>query len=168
METVMNSTAEYEPPMLPPGISADALPGLPLSLKVVAGISIAMGTAELASSIIMALHGQLYLNAGVFCIPAGIGLLRRRPGWRSFSLVINLIWLLMCPVIMVTFLVKDAPLKLTVFGRTFRDVPDAQGVLFAVCLFFCFLWQYRTLLRKDVREAFGIRPRSVSRTFGIG
>ena len=128
-----------------------------MALKLVAVLTMIAGAAELIGMVNMALDHHFHFTAGVFCLPAGIGLLRRRKGWRTFTLVMTLVWLLVSPVILMMFLLMDQPPHMHVFGHQLKELPNAVGILATFTVFLGLIWQYRVLIRSDVRAAFGIR-----------
>lgn len=127
-----------------------------MALKLVAVLTMIAGATELIGMVNLALDQQLHLTAGVFCLPAGIGLLRRRRGWRTFTMVMTMVWLLVSPVVLMMFLLMNEPPSLRVFGQEVRETPDVVGILSTLTLFLGFVWQFRVLIRSDVRAAFGI------------
>jgi len=155
----MSSPAGPSPTMPDPGITPEVVPDLPLSLKLVAALTMLVGVIEIIGIVNLTLDHRPHVTAGIFCLPAGIGLLKRRKGWRLFTLVMTMVWLLVSPVVLLMFLLMEEMPRLLVFGHYVEDVPDAVGILSTVTLFLGFVWQYRVLLRDDVRAAFGMPVR---------
>jgi len=160
MKSVMNSPSGPDLTMHDPGVPLGTAPELPNALKLVATLTMIAGVVELIGTVNLALDHHLHVTAGILCLPAGIGLLKRRKGWRTFTIIMTLVWLLVSPVILMMFLLMSEPPQLLVFGHRLENVPDAVGILSTLTLFLGFVWQYRVLIRSDVRAAFGIPERS--------
>lgn len=155
----------YQSP-LEQGIPVDpalSQPKLPLALRVVAWLTIGHGVFTLIGAINSVFHGRFHMDLTVLCIPAGIGLLKLRRGWRTFTLVI--IWLMMItsPIIVVVALFSDTPAELRLLGLKKGPVVDWVVIPGGVLFFLLSLWQYRVLTRWDVKALFGLHGKRVPR-----
>jgi len=131
-------------------------PELPLSLRVVAYVTILSGIGSLIDVLIDLAHGHLSLNFGVLQIPAGFGLLRLSRGWRTFELVC--LWF--------AFVVSGIVAIAVALGKTitYRPLPGPWdqhrkeiSLLIAGLMLAYFIWEYRVLTSPRVRRLFGLR-----------
>ncbi len=74
----------------------DEASALPPTLRAVAWVNIVAGAGCAIGIVAEAIAGRFNANFMVLLLPAGIGLLRRSPGWRSFILLIC--WLVFAAV----------------------------------------------------------------------
>lgn len=126
---------------------------LPLSLRVVAYVTIFFGISSAIGVVVDLFHGKINLNFGVLQIPAGFGLLRLSPGWRTFCLV--LIWLgfILCAIAVValatgsrlTFNVVPGPLQR--YGRELALTYCAAWLCYMI-------WEYRVLTNPRIKRLF--------------
>jgi len=141
------------------GAPEEALPSrpkLPLALKVVAWLTIGQGALAVIEAI-----SQLTVNFGILWIPAGFGLLKLRPRWRTLTLA--LIWLMMIAFLFVALVAPfvPEPQELEIPGFKTVHVPNWVLAVGAVFFFLLFLWQYRVLIRRDVKALFRIHGENV-------
>jgi hypothetical protein len=155
----------YESPVNQEGLAetAPSRPKLPLALTMVAWVTIVQGAVIAVAFIVSLISGGFFINLTILLIPAGIGLLRLRRGWRIFTLV--LLWLdfIACPLALGFALLEETPMNLRLLGRRTGPLPDWMIMLGAVLLFLFTLWRYRVLIRWDVKALFGIHGKSVPR-----
>jgi hypothetical protein len=154
-------TNPYEPP-LQQEVTAEAAPlrpELPLALKVVAWLTIGQGILTVIGGINSVFHDRFHIDLTFLFIPAGIGLLKLRRGWRTFTLV-N-IWLTLgASLLCVVFAAANKePIELRLMGMKKGPIPDWVLIPGALLFFIVTLWQYRVLIRKDVRVLFGLSER---------
>ena len=155
----------YQSP-LEQGIPADAAssrPKIPLALKVVAWLLIAQGSLTAIGAVIALFRDSFHFDLTLLLIPAGFGLLKLRRGWRIFTLVVIWLYLITCPLIAVLALFSGTPVNMRVFGFTKVAVPHWVVIPAAVLFFLLFLWQYRVLIRWDVKALFGLHGKRVPR-----
>jgi hypothetical protein len=119
-------------------------------LAIVAWISIAGGALSLVGALA---SGKLELGTGLLTIPAGVGLLRKRSGWRTYALVVLWVSILVPPLVLIGTQ-GSTTLELEFFGRQVQS-PSTLLVIAAIASW-CALasWQLWTLLRPDVRGLF--------------
>lgn len=68
---------------------------LPLPLKIVAWVTILFGLKCAPEMVVMIFDDEPgWLHPGILQIPAGIGLLRLKKGWKTFVLVLHWLWFL--------------------------------------------------------------------------
>lgn len=149
-----------------PGQAPDQAPGQdaehPWALTAVAAIFLVGGltaTWDFGSSgglgSIGGGRGNLYLNFGILALPVGIGLLRRRPGWRTVALVftgLNAVGVLAAAV---ASIVGVGQFTLRISGRD--NVPLSESWHGSLALGFLaavFGWMMYILLRPDTRKRF--------------
>ena len=116
-------------------------------VRIVASLFILEGLLAAFSAV---REHRIELNAGLLWIPAGIGLLRFRSGWRTFALVS--IWLTM---IIATFGFIGVVSNQVVMN--FGVIQSRSRVLAAALIAVSFavaFWQYRVLTRSEVRHWF--------------
>jgi hypothetical protein len=130
------------------------LRGVPISLKVVAGLFILSGVLSLIDVIVSLFQGGINLNLGVLGLFIGAGLLRLSPTWRGWALVFTWIEIIGAPIIGVLFLVLPGPLNYRLWGQPAGNAPKAAGVALALVVFLIALWQLRVLTRPGVRALF--------------
>jgi hypothetical protein len=127
---------------------------IPIQLKLVAWIFILAGISAAIEILIDASNGRMNLNFGVLGVPIGIGLLRLRTGWRTLALVFLVIALAFIPVLSVLALSTPGNLSFNIFGQKVAALsPPLFFTLLAVFFVFTF-WQFRVLVRPDVRAMF--------------
>lgn len=136
----------------------DATPSkaLPLSLKIVAYLSILGGIFAVIQVISDLMESHININFGVLGIPIGIGLLKLRLGWRTCALVSTWIGLIGFPIFILLVLNYSGPVDLRIFGQNVGQTSKWAGVISGVTAFFFCLWQYMVLTRKDVKILFGL------------
>jgi hypothetical protein len=117
-------------------------------LRIVAWIFIISGIGCLVAPFVT---GRIEIGTGLLGIPAGIGLLRFRAGWRIFALIT--LW--------AGFAVLLAGAAALLFAQHtsinllgWRPESRWAFAAFLVPVFFVTLWQYRVLTRAEVRGQF--------------
>jgi hypothetical protein len=127
---------------------------IPIPLKLVGWIFILGGISAAIEILIDASNGRTNLNFGVLGVFIGIGLLRLRTGWRTLALVLLVIALVFIPILSVLALSTPGNLSFNIFGQKVAALsPPMFLILLAVFFVFTF-WQFRVLLRPDVRALF--------------
>jgi hypothetical protein len=130
---------------------------LPLSLRVIAYVSILLGVGSVIDSVVSLFRDSLSINiVGVLQIPAGFGLLRLSYGWRTFKLLI--LWL---AFILIGYLAISFALGKTL---NYPRLPEPWhrhekeiGLLIDVVLLAYLIWEYRVLTSPRVRQLFGVK-----------
>ena len=120
----------------------------PRDLRIVGLLWIVGGVGAILSPIVT---GRLELGTGLLAVPAGIGLLRFRNGWRVLTLVSLWVSFIVTAIFLPVWLVSPR-FSLSVFGWRSDSKLLALGLLGVVFAFA--LWQYRVLTRPAVRELF--------------
>jgi hypothetical protein len=131
-------------------------PGLPLSLRIVAYVTILSGVGSLVDVIMGLFHGHLSLNFGVLQIPAGFGLLRRSQGWRTFELVC--LWFAFVAFGIAAIAVASGKtISYGQFPEPWNRHRKELSLLIAGLMLAYLVWEYRVLTSPHVRRLFGLR-----------
>ena len=119
-------------------------------LKLAAWIFIIGGVLSVAGAL---MSGKLQLGTGLLAIPAGVGLLKRRAGWRTYALAV--LWLAVIGVaLIVIFNLRSLVLDLNLF-RWRAEYRSPWAVIGAIVPFGALaIWQIAVLMRKGVRRLF--------------
>jgi hypothetical protein len=129
---------------------------IPASLKVVAILFILGGLSAVIEVLVSLAHSRININFGVLGLFIGPGLLALRPGWRTCALVFLWIAMIALPIVAALMLMHSGPLDFNVFGQKVGHAPKGFGLAVAFIVFFLAFWQYRVLIRPDIRKLFGI------------
>ena len=129
---------------------------IPVALKVVAVLFILGGICAVIEVVVALMHGRLNINFGVLCLFVGPGLLALKRGWRTCALVFLWIGMIGVPAAAVLMLGRSGPLDFMVFGQKVGHISSGPALIIAAVAFLLSLWQYRVLIRDDVRELFGV------------
>jgi hypothetical protein len=135
-------------------------PGAPTSLKVVAWIFIMTGVLTIVQAIIDLTHSRITFATGFLAAFVGPGLLRFSSGWRTFALVLLWFGMILTPVILAFMLLVTGEVTVDFFGLHVGSVPRVVAFVLGAALYVLTIWQYRILVREDVRLLFGLPPRS--------
>ena len=129
---------------------------LPLSLRVVAYLTILFGIGSVVDFVVSIFQGKLSISLGVLQIPAGFGLLRLNRGWRTFVLIC--LWLGFIGSAILIYLLEFR--RLTITGPLPRPLLLGYGreiALTSVVVWLCFmLWEYRVLTNPRIKRLFGL------------
>ena len=153
----------YESPLRQESAGDTAGPRLPLALKVVAWLTIGQGFLTAIAAANSLFHGSFHLDLSVLLIPAGFGLLKLRRGWRTFTLVVIWLYLIISPLLAAFALFGPQPIEARIMGFQKGPIPDWVVIPGAIFHFLLDLWQYRVLTRWDVKALFGLHGKSVPR-----
>jgi hypothetical protein len=129
---------------------------LPVSLKVVAVLFILSGINAIIEIIVALANGTININFGVLGIFIGIGIFRLRRGWRTCGLVFLWIALIAIPILTVLMFSVSGQLDFNVFGQKAGYIRKELAFVIMAFIFLLCLWQYRVLVRPDVRQLFGL------------
>lgn len=136
---------------------SNRLPGV---LVAVAWIHIAFGILSAIQMVIGLLQSSFRFNLGVFGILIGRGLLRRSASARTWALVFIWIEAILYSIMIVSFLGDAGPHQLTVGTRVVTGIPALViTVMPLAALLVLACWQYRVLVRPDIRLLFYYFPR---------
>lgn len=129
---------------------------LPLSLRVVAYVTILFGIGSVIDLVIDLFHAKLSLNFGVLQIPAGFGLLRLSRGWRTF--VLFCLWLgFIAAAIMIFMLASGSSLKITLpLPRPLLGYGREVALTYCVVWLSYMIWEYRVLTNPRIKRLFGL------------
>ena len=139
----------------------------PLSLKIVAGLFILSGLLTAIDIVVKLFHDHLDLNLMLLCLWIGPGLLRHSPTWRKWALAF--LWLgFFSSAVLFLMALFHSPVDLQILGQAARPLPMFPVLLFSGAMFLLVLWQYRVLIRPDVKQLFApafvsyrlVRPRT--------
>ena len=135
---------------------------IPISLQIVAALSLIYGIGTVISMIIKLASGQISIDMGVLGIPVYFGLRRFSPGWRTFTLVCIWVGLIMCPILFIAGLFPQTPATFKVFGYRISHIPPIWLSIFSLPMFFFQLWQYRVLTNPQIRSLFFPTPHMIN------
>lgn len=128
---------------------------LPLSLRVVAYVTILFGISSAIEVIGDLFHGKLNFNFGVLQIPAGFGLLRLSQGWRTFVLVC--LWLgFIVSGIAILMLAAGQPFTFKVLPRPLQGYGRELALTYCVAWLCYMIWEYRVLTNPRIKRLFGL------------
>ena len=139
----------------------------PLSLKIVAGLFMLTGLLAAIDVVVKLFHQHLDLNLMLLGLWIGPGLLRHSPTWRKWALAFLWLGFFSSAVLFLLALFRS-PVDLWILGQAARPVPMFPVLLCSCALFLLVLWQYRVLIRPDVKQLFApafvpyriVRPRT--------
>jgi hypothetical protein len=135
-------------------------PGVPTALKIVAWIFIASGILTIIQTIVLLTENQIHFDTGVLGVFIGPGLLRFSRGWRTCALVLLWIGLVIGPIIMLMMLsAGGGSIVVSFFGMNFGSAPIPVGLMVGAFGYALIIWEYRVLVREDIRSRFGLPPR---------
>lgn len=134
--------------------SVDQLQSLPRALRIVAAIKLVGGILAVVGILVRLTQGHLHLDLGVLGIPMYFGLLRLSRGWRTCALVFLWIGMVVAVLALGVGTFGTMPTFVHVFGIELASVQHWWTAVGAVPLFLLCFWQYRVLLRHDVRSLF--------------
>jgi hypothetical protein len=127
---------------------------IPSALRVVAYIHLVVGILSVTKFVLLLFHSTFSLEFGILGIPVFFGLLNLRNGWRVCAMVFLWFGLISFPIIFSLGLLGCVPAHFQVFGINVVRVPGWFVSIGAVPFFLLVLWQYRVLIRPDVRRLF--------------
>lgn len=132
---------------------------LPLSLIIVAILFSVLGFSSAANMLNHFLSGSLHIDIGILNLFIAIGLLRKKPVWRTTALVV--VWIgvvLLFVSLLATLALPSSSAPLTVYGPMLDGAPwYVEKVIlfgFVALMFAAFFWILHVLTRPDVRELF--------------
>jgi len=129
---------------------------LPRALKIVAALFVLGGILAVIEVAVSLMQNRLSLNFGVLGFFIGAGLLRLSRGWRTCALVCLWFGLILLPIIFLLGLLGTLPAYLQIFGVRVARVPGWTVSGAAIPFFLLVLWEYRVLVRADIRSLFGL------------
>ena len=129
---------------------------LPGALKIVAALFVIGGILAVIEVVVSLMRNRLSLNFGVLGLFIGVGLLRLRRGWRTCAVVFLWFGLILLPIVFLLGLLGVIPAYLQIFGVRVARVPGWTVSAAAIPFFLLVLWQYRVLVRPDIRSLFGL------------
>ncbi len=137
----------------------DEASALPPTLRAVAWVNIIAGAGSAIGIVAEAIAGRFNANFMVLLLPAGIGLLRRSPGWRSFILFIS--WLLFAAVGFALPLLAMGLGEIKI-GTVYHEGPGPRLIVCAGLVGVAGLcyWQYLMLHSESVVRLFASRNAS--------
>jgi hypothetical protein len=127
---------------------------IPVSLKIVAWLFIITGIFAGINILGSLTSDRPVANLVVIHLFAGVGLLKLRADWRTYSLVV--IWLSLINTLQAFDEVLSAtvPIDFVLFGRKVGDFSKPISLIFGAAIFILLIWAYRVLTRPDVKELF--------------
>jgi hypothetical protein len=133
--------------------------GVPIALKVVAWLFIVGGAISALQLIFKFLHGQFTIDTGPLGLFIGPGLLRLSRGWRTCALLVLWIGMIIAVIIGFAMLAAGGLTHVNLFGVDVGSAPIALGLVVDGLLSALLVWEYRVLVREDVRRLFGLPNR---------
>ena len=139
----------------------------PMALRIVAGLFVLQGLLTAVDVILKSCRGHLDLNLMLLCLWIGPGLLRHSPTWRKWALAF--LWLgFFSSAVLFLMALFHSPVDMKILGQVARPIPMFPVLLFSCAMFLLVLWQYRVLIRPDVKQLFApafvsyrlVRPRT--------
>ena len=127
---------------------------IPTALRVVAYIHLIVGILSVIGFIVPLFHGTISPQFGILYIPIFFGLINLRNGWRVCAMVFLWFGLVTLPILFFLALLGVLPTYFEVFGTKSARVPGWIGAVATVPFFVLVLWQYRVLVRPNVRRLF--------------
>jgi hypothetical protein len=131
---------------------------IPLSLKIVAWLLILDGVRAAIETLLDLSHGRVFIQFDFVDIFVGWGLLRLRPGWRTFALVIAWLNLLAALVAALFLATHSGTMKFVILGRFHWSFTNGVLSLLIIPFFAFFIWEIWVLMRPDVRQLFFPNP----------
>ena len=123
-------------------------------IRIIAALFILSGLGAVWTTISHLFAGSLTFGTGVLNLFVGIGLLRYRPFWRKFALVMLALGLVLAPILVAaTIILSSTPLMWfdTPFTGSPRQAAAIAGTAFVMLLAGTQLWVLR---RRDVKAMF--------------
>jgi hypothetical protein len=133
--------------------------GRPGTLTAVAWLFIVFGVMSILQLIFKLLHGQFSIDTGVLGVFVGPGLLRGSRGWRTCALVLLWVGMIFAVVISFAMLASSGHVNVNFFGIPMGSAPLILGFVVGAFFFALSVWEYRVLVRGDVRRYFGLPTR---------
>ena len=127
---------------------------LPLSLKIVAWLFLITGIFSAIDIILAIAQKSISINFGILGIPIFWGLLNRRSGWRICGLVLIWFVLIVIPIVFIASLLGNEPAYFEVFRIRISRIPRWVASVVCVPFFLLVLWEYRVLVRPDIKALF--------------
>jgi hypothetical protein len=112
------------------------------------------GTSNVIDVVLALREGRIDPNVGILGIPIFFGLRAFSPQWRTAALVFLWIGFLLCPFIVFSVAFSDVPVEFQLFGRHIAAFPSYRMSIAGILLFLLLVWQYRVLVRPDIRALF--------------
>jgi hypothetical protein len=135
---------------------------IPSALRVVAYIQLVIGIYSMIGIIVLLFHGKISFQTGVLGIPIFFGLLKLRNGWRICAMVLLCFGMIICPIMFFASFSIGGPAFFELFGIQVTRIPVWFVSASTIPFFLLVLWQYRVLIRPDVRRLFlEARPRMI-------
>jgi hypothetical protein len=134
-------------------------PRVPGALKAVAWLFIIGGVLTILQVLLDLLRSKITISAGILGVFVGPGLLRFRTGWRTCALVLLWIGMLFAPIVLIFMLAASGSINADIFGLKLGTAPMPIRILASVFWFGLTVWEYRVLVREDIRQLFGLPPR---------
>jgi hypothetical protein len=128
---------------------------LPLSLRLVACLTILLGIGSAVDVVVDLFRGTLSINLGVLQIPAGIGLFRLSRGWRTFALVFIWLGIIGVGLVALTFAMGGTA-KIMFLPRPLMDYSRELTLASHVVWLGLLLWELRVLTTPRVKRLFGL------------
>jgi hypothetical protein len=120
------------------------------NLKIVAWLFIASGVFSVVAGLA---SGRLVIGTGLLAVPAGIGLLDRKPGWRAYALWLLLAELIGTPVLFVLAL-KSSTLRIELPHQYFKTSSPLATAGVLTPFYLLAAWQFYILQMRATKRLF--------------
>lgn len=131
----------------------ESAPMVPRELALAAAFFIVEGVWSIADAIWTLGQGRLPIPFGVLAIPAGFGIFRLSPGWRSVGLILAVAGIIMSVVFLALLLSNGATVR--VLGNaTDRGAAVIAALTIIVGFGWLSAWQFRVLTRPHIALLF--------------
>ena len=135
-------------------VKSETSVGVPVSVQVIAVLLIIGGTWALLGMIVRLMCGAIYFDFSALGIFVGPGLLRLRNGWRRFTLIASVLYLVLFVVLVCISLMEEGPVVYEIMGLQQGYV--LKWALWSVLASYGFfmVWVALVLMRPSVRALF--------------
>ncbi len=120
-----------------------------VGLKLIAGIFIFEGLLEGVYALLQLNEGNVHIPIGMVSLFIGVGLLRRRPGWRTGARVVLVLSMGAAAWALFNLIDQPAPIRLA-----FGEFSSGAFTGFISGIFLIKIWEFRFLSRNDIHMLF--------------
>ncbi len=126
---------------------------VPWKLQVVAYLALFSGVSGVIKFFLALSAHSFYLPFDALGIPICFGLLHYRAGWRTLTLVLIAVTLVLMPVIIGIGLFS-APITYFEFLGIHINLPRALFFIISIFVYLLIIWQYRVLKDPEIKRLF--------------
>lgn len=125
---------------------------MPISLAVLAGLFVIMGSVALFEIVRAALHGSARIDPTPVYLLLGIGLLRRHETWRKLAICV-VVAMSVVELLGIRLVLASPNAPMTLAGLRIQDLGAGVIVIVAEIILVLTVVQLRILMRRPAREA---------------